>query len=77
MIRVTNYFETQIQIPLGNRSRDGANGTLHFPQPGSKGYQDMFPVTDKPMTDEQVLGWYSKILDGVKQRYRKLQRLSR
>ncbi|TEB39046.1 hypothetical protein FA13DRAFT_1620076 [Coprinellus micaceus] len=45
MVRVTNYFETQVRVPK--------------------------------MSDSQLLSWYSKILDGVRLRYRKLLRFAR
>lgn len=32
---------------------------------------------DRQMTDEQLIGWYAKILDSVRLRYRKLQRFAR
>lgn len=52
MIRVIDYFETQIQVPAAK----GKN---------------------KKMSNEQTMNWFIKVLDGVRLRYRKLQRFTR
>lgn len=79
MIRVTNYFDAQIRVPLQNgiqsQPRDAPNGTTVGPR--LKSHLGGPSLSDKPMTQEQMLSWYEKILEGVKQRYRKLQRLTR
>lgn len=83
MIRVTNYFDTQIRIPILNgeqlyQSRDSPNGAFSEKRTAFKAHLDSGSLmSDKPMTHEQMLSWYGKILEGVKQRYRKLQRLTR
>ncbi|GBE78410.1 kinase [Sparassis latifolia] len=81
MVRVTSYFDTQIRIPTMNESPQSSlpdgrpfnsadTSTLQTQlKPGSS--------SSKSMTDEQVVGWYAKVLDGIKQRYRKLHRLAR
>ncbi|THH29727.1 hypothetical protein EUX98_g4462 [Antrodiella citrinella] len=80
MVRVTNYFDTQIRIPLLNgeqkqQLREAPNGGSRT---AFKAHMDSAGLmSDKPMSEDQMLGWYSKILEGVKQRYRKLQRLTR
>lgn len=81
MLRVTNYFDTQIRIPVaGDPSQ---TPTMRDSKPvhagnGSTTFEThMNPTTNKEMSDEQRVSWYSKVLDGVKQRHRKLQRLAR
>lgn len=49
MVRVIDYFETQIHAP----------------------------ASKKRMSDEQIVSWFGKVLEGVRLRYRKLQRFSR
>ncbi|KZV92104.1 hypothetical protein EXIGLDRAFT_749828 [Exidia glandulosa HHB12029] len=51
MIRVIDYFETQIQVPVKGKS--------------------------KKMSNEQTVNWFNKVLEGVRLRYRKLQRFTR
>ncbi|PCH33345.1 hypothetical protein WOLCODRAFT_147447 [Wolfiporia cocos MD-104 SS10] len=77
MVRVTNYFETQIKIPVEDASvakskHANINGASTF-----QAHMKMNASVGKNMSSEQRISWYGKILDGVKQRYRKLQRLAR
>nr|UPW42859.1 MAP kinase kinase kinase wis4 [Hypsizygus marmoreus] len=86
MVRVTNYFDTQVRVPTGedmsehihshrhrNADRErGVNGTRSAFQT----HNQSTPAARK-MTDEQIIGWYGKILDSVRLRYRKLQRFAR
>ncbi|EKM60810.1 uncharacterized protein PHACADRAFT_179988 [Phanerochaete carnosa HHB-10118-sp] len=83
MVRVTNYFDTQIRIPLpadkvkhleakGGGTPNGNMTTSAFQNHIREG-----TISNKQMSREQLISWYGKILDGVKQRYRKLQRLAR
>lgn len=79
MIRVTNYFDTQIRVPISTSEGDRKSG-LGFEVNGSNSaFQEHLQdgVSNKAMSKEQVINWYGKILEGVKQRYRKLQRLAR
>ncbi|KAF8446217.1 kinase [Boletus edulis BED1] len=70
MVRVANYFETQVRLPTT------ANGRVHkVPNPVYQG--DVIASTTGQMTDEQKANWYGKILDNVRLRYRKLQRFAR
>jgi mitogen-activated protein kinase kinase kinase len=82
MIRVIDYFETQLlvpsikcrpkedQFPLGTGPVE-VNGYKDDPlPPGLVGRA-------KEMSDEQMVGWFSKVLDSVRLRYRKLQRYVR
>ncbi|KAH9947950.1 kinase [Amylocystis lapponica] len=87
MVRVTNYFDTQIRIPVMgdaaqplsvsdrmalNSNSNGAGTSSAF-----QTHLKAASSTSKSMSEEQLISWYGKILDGVKQRYRKLQRLAR
>lgn len=84
MVRVTNYFDTQIRIPIpadkvkhleakGGGTPNGNITTSAFQNHLRGGTT----ITNKSMSQEQLISWYGKILEGVKQRYRKLQRLAR
>lgn len=90
MVRVTNYFDTQIRIPIPpekvkhlESTGSGVGGVL---TPNSASTSSAFQShlregsglsVGKEMSAEQLTSWYGKILEGVKQRYRKLQRLAR
>ena len=82
MVRVTNYFDTQIRIPISDNKVKPIE-TKSPPTPdGNSAFQShlregSISALNKGMTNEQLIGWYGKILEGVKQRYRKLQRLAR
>jgi mitogen-activated protein kinase kinase kinase len=67
MVRVTNYFETQIRMPAGPRNRRSADGTGLPPAARAR----------SALSEEQIVSWYATILDGVRIRYRKLQRFTR
>ncbi|KAI0359063.1 kinase [Trametes cingulata] len=88
IVRVTNYFDTSIRVPgmsdgtlpanLSERARktlkaNGLNGAPMVQPSLTTGAQP----TGVSVPKERLVGWYSKILDGVKQRSRKLQRLAR
>ena len=67
MVRVTNYFETQIRMPANSRNHRGVDGTA-------------LPAASRArsaLSEEQIVSWYATILDGVRIRYRKLQRFGR
>lgn len=77
MVRATNYFDAQVRIPsnsdtathiqqLGLDPESYVNGVMHLPD-----------LPTRKMTDEQIISWYTKILDSVRLRYRKLQRFTR
>ncbi|KAF7792485.1 hypothetical protein EIP86_003526 [Pleurotus ostreatoroseus] len=78
MVRVTNYFDAQIRVPIASgevieKGTSTSNGT-------SSAFQTHLREAvsgSKPMSNDQLISWYGKILEGVKQRYRKLQRLAR
>ena len=89
IVRVTNYFDTSIRVPgmddgslsaaLTDRVRktlraNGLNGTPATIQPSlTTGSQP----TNISVPKDRLVSWYGKILEGVKQRSRKLQRLAR
>ena len=87
MVRVTNYFDTQIRIPIasGEKAAQMVNnmepiGSTTPNGTTSSAFQTHLReavAASKPMTNDQLTSWYGKILEGVKQRYRKLQRLAR
>lgn len=70
MVRVANYFETQVRLPVSARGhvREASNPVLQG---------DVIASATGQMTDEQKVNWYGKILDNVRLRYRKLQRFAR
>jgi mitogen-activated protein kinase kinase kinase len=74
MIRVTNFFETQVRVPIAEQPdlrllpfKGNINGNGHNNMPAGR----------TGMNDEQIVGWYHKILESVRLRYRKLQRFVR
>ncbi|TFY63246.1 hypothetical protein EVJ58_g3363 [Rhodofomes roseus] len=83
MVRVTNYFDTQIRIPIASEPsqtptiRDAKPQSMPNGSTPSTFEAHMNPTSNKGMSDEQRVSWYGKVLDGVKQRHRKLQRLAR
>lgn len=93
MVRVINYFDTQVRVPTsggvaaaaavaGHSSRHRAiNGKdaakTAATNTKSPFEEQMTESSARPMTDEQKVSWYSKILDSVRLRYRKLQRFAR
>ncbi|KAI0651546.1 kinase [Trametes meyenii] len=88
IVRVVNYFEASTRYPglsdgalpanLTERARktfkvNGLNGAPMIQPSLTAGSQP----TGVSVPKERLVGWYSKILDGVRQRSRKLQRLAR
>jgi len=73
MVRVTNYFETQVRVPI---TGDGPNGRVPNTSVYPQTHTHNTPANRK-MTDEQMVSWYGKVLDSVRWRYRKLQRFAR
>ncbi|KAG9081771.1 Suppressor of Sensor Kinase (SLN1), partial [Ceratobasidium sp. 370] len=68
MIRITAHLEEQLQYPMQSQNRSKAKM-----REGLSSLKER----DQPMTQRQLEGWYGKILDGVRLRYRKLQRFAR
>jgi mitogen-activated protein kinase kinase kinase len=89
MVRVTNYFETQVRVPTSDDNNIDYNRYHHrngnrTPEHSINGAKSAFhthiqgsAATPRKMTDEQMVSWYGKILDSVRLRYRKLQRFAR
>lgn len=87
MVRVTNYFDTQVRVPTGedmsehSHSHRQRNAERDRAMNGSKSAMQTqlqnASAASRKMTDEQIIGWYGKILDSVRLRYRKLQRFAR
>jgi len=84
MVRVTNYFETQVRVPMGNQSAEQLQHTTQLKMDPEFNPNNLTPTSYNPesstgrkMTDEQIVSWYSKILESVRVRYRKLQRFAR
>ncbi|KAK2461684.1 hypothetical protein APHAL10511_006147 [Amanita phalloides] len=75
MIRMTNYFDTQVRVPMGEDKTDQARNVRHT----DRGHEETAtPRSHRgKMAPEQVISWYSKMLDSVRLRYRKLQRFAR
>ncbi|KAI0067922.1 kinase [Artomyces pyxidatus] len=76
MVRVTNFFDTQVRVPTPERpytrhSRKSTEGQTNGNGNGN------LNVARKVMTDDEMVIWYGKVLDSVRLRYRKLQRFVR
>ncbi|KAH9081832.1 kinase [Lactarius deliciosus] len=69
MVRVTNFFDAQLHLPVSQRP---TSGQRRRPGPSVNGY--VRAASQQDMDDEQMISWYGKILDSVRLRYRKLQR---
>lgn len=78
MVRVTNYFDTQIRIPIhADKVQHIESEISRVTNSAFQAHLNESAMANKPMSNEQLISWYGKILEGVKQRYRKLQRLAR
>jgi mitogen-activated protein kinase kinase kinase len=80
MVRVTNYFETQVRVPTSlDHTGQHANeqGVINGTKSMFQAHLQGTPPCSRKMTDEQMVMWYGKILDSVRLRYRKLQRFAR
>ncbi|TRM66001.1 hypothetical protein BD626DRAFT_398258 [Schizophyllum amplum] len=84
MIRVTNYFDTQVRVPTGEDPNEHRHAAAHRrrdseaggPNGAANGSGAVTPANRK-MSDQQMVNWYNKMLDSVRLRYRKLQRFTR
>ncbi|KAI0343998.1 kinase [Trametopsis cervina] len=82
MVRVTNYFDTQIRLPVPPEritQFNANNGSSSMTVLTTTAFQAHLRegAGIKNMTNEQLVNRYAKIFEGVKLRYRKLQRLAR
>lgn len=71
MVRVINYFESSLHLPIPIEDAP-ENNSKQITTTESGKSRDR-----QPMTSEQMVVWYGKILDAIKMRYRKLQRFAR
>ncbi|KAH8835953.1 kinase [Flagelloscypha sp. PMI_526] len=69
MVRVTNYFDSQIRIPTDDRNSEATSEMVINPS------GDL--TNPRKMTDDQMVTWYGRVLESVRLRYRKLQRFAR
>lgn len=74
MVRVTDYFDTQVQVPTGQVREPRRSKSTEVRSPFEAHIES---GSKEQMTNEQMISWYGKILDSVKLRYRKLQRFAR
>lgn len=80
MVRVTNYFETQVRKPeeISSQTSQRSSGASKSSQMLSHSQQQANGETQKmEMTNEQMMNWYAKVLDSVRLRHRKLSRFSK
>lgn len=85
MVRVTNYFDTQVRVPIAeDGSQNGSSSHLQGSDGAGFTGKSSFSthvqgstLSGRKMSDEQIISWYGKILDSVRLRYRKLQRFAR
>ena len=71
--RSCQSFERQLHIPIAHNET-----AQHRAVSSLRKQVNSIPKEDrKAMKPEEMLGWYGKILDAVRMRYRKLQRFSR
>jgi mitogen-activated protein kinase kinase kinase len=73
MVRVTNYFDTQVRVPLSSDTTTQALDQDSY----APGVVHSSEAPTRKMTDQQMISWYGKILESVRLRYRKLQRFAR
>jgi mitogen-activated protein kinase kinase kinase len=82
MVRVINYFDTQIRLPtsailVDEREKEKETRRERMKNKGVIDEFSDFPGAGEKMTKDQLIGWYSKLLDTVRLRYRKLSRFAR
>ena len=79
MVRVTNYFDTQIRLPVTAEKAPQFHNSSSNTTVAANALQANLrePPAKSAMTNEQLISWYAKIFEGVKLRYRKLLRLAR
>jgi mitogen-activated protein kinase kinase kinase len=79
MVRVTNYFDTQVQVPTAKDGREPRpRRQTHKLNDSKTPFETHIEsASNEQMTNEQMISWYGKILDSVRLRYRKLQRFAR
>lgn len=79
-VRITNYFDTQVRVPSAVGALDGAQYPIIDENIYANNLYQIHQAQDpsiRKMSDQQRISWYSKILESVRLRYRKLQRFAR
>lgn len=77
MVRVINYFDTQVRVPTSATAAAAAAMNGKAKDAKYTFEEHMSDPSTRAMTDEQKVSWYGKVLDSVRLRYRKLQRFAR
>ena len=77
MVRVCNYFDSQLLVPMPAVASPAAINKAAAVLRKAQAQDDSLGKDRKPMSSEEMLVWYGKILDAVRMRYRKLQRFAR
>jgi mitogen-activated protein kinase kinase kinase len=70
MVRVIHYFETQVKVPIITQEDEQAKKIEGATSNGNDS-------GSRVMRHREILPWFSKILEAVKMRYRKLQTFAR
>ncbi|KAJ7275457.1 hypothetical protein B0H12DRAFT_1087408 [Mycena haematopus] len=66
MVRVTNYFDTQVQVPTGYLHGVHDARRFHHQKNGTNGrtaFETSMEGGKEQMTNEQMVSWYGKVLD--------------
>ncbi|KAJ9119573.1 hypothetical protein QFC22_003282 [Naganishia vaughanmartiniae] len=74
--RVIDYFETQMNAPVYDPDKP-VEGHSHVPQVTNQPQPKAGDEDKRPMNRQEIISWYSKLLDSVKTRYRKIERFAR
>ncbi len=89
MVRVIEYFDTQLRVPMRKDHIPSAFPKVVTPTDGATprgDKEEFFSNTlhqhgklraQREMSTDEMISWFSKVLDAVKMRYRKLQRFAR
>ncbi|KAI3621992.1 ste ste11 protein kinase [Moniliophthora roreri] len=80
MVRVMNYFDTQVRVPISEDSRNSSSHQRTATEENRSAFEEHLQtnaIAFRTMSDDQKVSWYGKILDSVRLRYRKLQRFAR
>ncbi len=77
MVRVCNYFDSQLHVPIPTDASPTAVNRAVALLRKVQADPDATGKEKRRMSSEEMLVWYGKILDAVRMRYRKLQRFAR
>lgn len=73
--RVLDYFQTQTRAPVYEPNK--VTERSHLPLGTDPSKQKSADPTKRLMNRPEMISWYTKLLDGVKTRYRKVERFAR